>query len=77
MSADDFRYLGGWGEEPGHALRSEGRIWDKYGNRKKVGPARCRCGWESPALDTDSARKVAHRDHKGHIRRSKREGGAR
>lgn len=67
------QYLEGFGLEPGHALMSEGRIWDKQGVRTKKGPARCSCGWSSSDLLTDVARKNAHRYHKGIIRQEQRE----
>jgi hypothetical protein len=48
----------------GHTLANEGAIIDEHGYWHSNGPARCTCGWESEVLDSDGARRRAHRTHK-------------
>lgn len=53
----------------GHTLPQEGRIYSLgYGFTPK-GRARCSCGWQSSeVLESDGARKRAHREHKLEVR---------
>ena len=49
----------------GHALPREGRMYDERERRfVSRAPAVCECGWTSPLLESDNARRRAHRLHK-------------
>ena len=60
---------------PGHALRGEGKPYERgeehpwvrvYGTR--TGVALCECGQTSAVLESDAARKLWHADHKTAVR---------
>lgn len=51
----------------GHTLKHEGKVYG-YNRPVKHGRALCSCGADSPALDSDAARKRWHREHKANVR---------
>ena len=53
----------------GHALRHEGRVIGTIAMHNGVGIAYCSCGSHSPVMESTSARKRWHKQHKTEERR--------